>query len=304
MSSSEQQPLLRTAHEPARRPRQSTSRRFCNIAISSSFLGFLLLVLIPQALFDEHRHNHWPPHYHQPGHRRNDTARSKITYAELQEILLTSPDPDRISNSSYYYTHGSHLAGQNYSQALWTKEKWEDYGLKSDIVTYETLINYPLDHRLALYQKPSGADNISLSNTNTWVLKFEASLEEDVLEEVPTTGSPDRVPTFHGYSATGNVTGSFVYVNYGSYWDFEDLLKANVSLKGRIAIARYGGIFRGLKVKRAQELGMIGVVLFSEPGDDRREDPGELTYPDGPARNPSSVQRGSVQFLSIAPGDP
>lgn len=27
-------------------------------------------------------------------------------------------------------------------------------------------------------------------------------------------------------------------------------------------------------------------------------------YPEGPARNPTSVQRGSVQFLSIYPGDP
>lgn len=31
---------------------------------------------------------------------------------------------------------------------------------------------------------------------------------------------------------------------------------------------------------------------------------GYAAYPDGPARNPSSVQRGSVQFLSTYPGDP
>ena len=28
------------------------------------------------------------------------------------------------------------------------------------------------------------------------------------------------------------------------------------------------------------------------------------SYPFGPARNPTSVQRGSVQFLSLYPGDP
>ena len=28
------------------------------------------------------------------------------------------------------------------------------------------------------------------------------------------------------------------------------------------------------------------------------------SYPYGPARNPTSVQRGSVQFLSVYPGDP
>jgi N-acetylated-alpha-linked acidic dipeptidase len=31
---------------------------------------------------------------------------------------------------------------------------------------------------------------------------------------------------------------------------------------------------------------------------------GHLPYPAGPARNPSSVQRGSVQYLSSYPGDP
>jgi N-acetylated-alpha-linked acidic dipeptidase len=127
-----------------------------------------------------------------------------------------------------------------------------------------------------------------------------------VLEEDPTSGLADRVPVFHGYSASGNVTGQFVYVNYGTYQDFNDLVKANVSLEGKIALARYGGIFRGLKVKRAQELGMIGTVIFTDPGDDGKitEENGYTAYPDGPARHPSSVQRGSVQFLSVAPGDP
>lgn len=33
-------------------------------------------------------------------------------------------------------------------------------------------------------------------------------------------------------------------------------------------------------------------------------DNGYVAYPGGPARNPTSVQRGSVQYLSIYPGDP
>ena len=31
---------------------------------------------------------------------------------------------------------------------------------------------------------------------------------------------------------------------------------------------------------------------------------GYLTYPAGPARNPTSIQRGSVQYLATYPGDP
>jgi N-acetylated-alpha-linked acidic dipeptidase len=184
---------------------------------------------------------------------------------------------------------------------VWTKEKWEEFGVKSEINSYEVYINYPVDHRLALLEKEKKGDNASV-----WKVAFEASLTEDVLEDDPTSSLDDRIPTFHGYSATGNVTGPVVYVNYGTFQDYEDLLKANISLKGKVAIARYGGIFRGLKVKRAQELGMLGVILYSDPGDDgnNTEAKGVKAYPDGPARNPSSVQRGSTQFLSIAPGDP
>jgi N-acetylated-alpha-linked acidic dipeptidase len=40
--------------------------------------------------------------------------------------------------------------------------------------------------------------------------------------------------------------------------------------------------------------------MYSDPGDDGEmtEKNGHAAYPDGPARQPSSVQRGSVQFLS------
>ena len=86
----------------------------------------------------------------------------------------------------------------------------------------------------------------------------------------------------------------------GTYDDFEELRKANVDLQGKIALVKYGGVFRGLKVKRASELGMIGTVIYSDPGDDGEmtEENGYKAYPDGPARNPSSVQRGSVEYLS------
>jgi N-acetylated-alpha-linked acidic dipeptidase len=227
---------------------------------------------------------------------------NSIPFEELQQILLDTPEAEKAAEWSKYYTAGPHLAGKNLSQATWTQEKWQQFGIKADIVTYDIYLNYPLGHRLALYEKKEADKH----DVDSWEIKYEAKLEEDVLEEDETTGLPNRVPTFHGYSASGNVTAPFVYVNYGTYQDFEDLTKANISVKGKIAIARYGGIFRGLKIKRAQELGAVGVVLFTDPGDDGEltDEHGVNTYPNGPARNPSSVQRGSAQFLSIAPGDP
>jgi N-acetylated-alpha-linked acidic dipeptidase len=298
---SERTPLIQTAPvaPPYKRYRHNVTRRFCTIACGSSLIAILLLVVLPVALLP-HAHRHHP---HPTGVPSRPKANA-VSYKELQDILLTTPTGEKADEWSRYYTGGPHLAGKNYSQALWTKEKWEEFGVASSIVAYETYLNYPLGHRLALYEKIS--KNSDSQATESWKVKYEASLEEDILEEDSTTSLPDRVPTFHGYSATGNVTATYVYVNYGTYQDFEDLVRANVSLKGKIAIARYGGIFRGLKVKRAQDLGMIGTVIYTDPGDDGElsGSNGNNTYPNGPARNPSSVQRGSTQFLSVAPGDP
>jgi N-acetylated-alpha-linked acidic dipeptidase len=79
-----------------------------------------------------------------------------------------------------------------------------------------------------------------------------------------------------------------------------------VDLEGKIALSMYGGPFRGLKVKNAQNYGMIGCVIFTDPVDDGNITVanGYVAYPHGPARNPTCVQRGSVMFLSTYPGDP
>jgi len=59
-------------------------------------------------------------------------------------------------------------------------------------------------------------------------------------------------------------------------------VELGVQLKGKIALAKYGGNFRGIKVKNAQEHGMIGCVLFTDPGDD-----GNVTEAKGYAAYPS-----------------
>ena len=54
------------------------------------------------------------------------------------------------------------------------------------------------------------------------------------------------------------MTGELVYVNYGRVEDIEKLRSLGVSLEGRIAISRYGKIFRGNRLKNCQEAGAIG----------------------------------------------
>ncbi|KAJ5610704.1 Peptidase M28 [Penicillium lagena] len=215
-----------------------------------------------------------------------------LPYDQLQQILLNTPSAAKVREWSSYYTAGPHLAGKNLSQAVWTLEKWKEFGVEdTTLASYDIYLNYPVDNRLALLKKSGGITEVT----------FEATLEEDVLEEDPTSTLPDRVPVFHGYSATGNVTAQFVYANFGTYKDFEDLVNAGIALEGKIAIVKYGAILRGLKVKRAQELGMVGVIIYSDPQEDGEitEENGYETYPNGPARNPSAIQRGSTQFITL-----
>lgn len=283
---------------PRPRPQpRSVLRRFCTIALASTLIWTLIAPL------GSILSGNWYISGRDGQDRQTWPGRNQVDQDELRQILRDVPSSESAMQWSRYYTSGPHLAGKNYSQALSTKQKWEEWGIKSEINEYVVYINYPLDHRLALLK---GKEKKEQDGEKEYEVTYEASLVEDVIEEDPTSGLANSVPTFHGYSASGNVTAPVVYVNYGTYQDFEDLLAANITLKGKIAIARYGGIFRGLKVKRAQELGMIGVILYSDPGDDGEvtDEKGVPTYPEGPARQPSSVQRGSTQFLSVAPGDP
>ncbi len=112
---------------------------------------------------------------------------------------------------------------------------------------------------------------------------------------------PSRVnPVAAGYSASGDVLAPLVYANYGSTDDFATLRGAGVDVAGKVALIRYGRIFRGDKVRNAEAAGAAAVILFSDPADDGFAR--GAVYPDGPFRPPNAIQRGSVKIG--APGDP
>lgn len=75
----------------------------------------------------------------------------------------------------------------------------------------------------------------------------------------------------------------------GSIDDFERLVELGVDIEGKIALMKYGGLFRGLKVKNAQDHGAIGAVLFTDPGDD-----GNVTAANGYESYPGMLSRQQV----------
>ncbi len=105
-------------------------------------------------------------------------------------------------------------------------------------------------------------------------------------------GSGPQIPPFNGYTGDGDATADVVYVNYGLIEDYKTLDSLGISVKGKIAIARYGRSFRGIKAREAQKRGAVGLIVYSDPQEDGyfRGD----VYPKGPMRNADGIQRGSM----------
>ncbi|MDX6501241.1 MAG: N-acetylated-alpha-linked acidic dipeptidase [Blastocatellia bacterium] len=186
-------------------------------------------------------------------------------------------------------TAEAHIAGspEDYATAIYVRDQMRSFGLSADMKEYQVLLPFP--------RTPSIVELIAPRRERLQV-------REDVVPEDPSSSSKKIVPLYNGYGASGDITASLVYVNYGLPGDYEAVKKAGVDVKGKIAIARYGNSFRGVKAKVAEDNGAIGLIIYSDPADDGFTQ-GEV-YPKGPWRPDSSAQRGSVQFLFIYPGDP
>ncbi|KFA54291.1 hypothetical protein S40293_04836 [Stachybotrys chartarum IBT 40293] len=225
-------------------------------------------------------------------HAKRQEVEYPPVLTEVESILVNSLDSRSLDSWSYYYTHGDHLGGHNRSMAEWTMDQWSAAGFDTRIEEFWIWYTAPLHTSLRL-NRPDGTFH-------------DVSLIEDMLEEDSTTSYPNRIPAYHAMSASGNVSAEYVYVGRGQRADYQVLRDAGIELEGKIALSMYGGIYRGTKVRNAQENGMAGCVLFTDPLEDGEiiEANGYLPYPDGPARNPTQIQRGSVRFSSIYSGDP
>jgi len=208
--------------------------------------------------------------------------------ARFERIALDTPTPDSARRWLFQLTEEPHVAGTAAEKkvAEYVRDRFTEFGLDVEMVRYDVFLNHP--SRVSLRMTHPREEALSL-------------IEEAYAQDKDSTPR-GMFPAFHGYGASGNASGEVIYVNYGSPADHERLKQMGLSVEGRIALVRYGGAFRGLKVKEAQDRGAVGVLIYSDPADDgyMRGD----VFPDGPMRPPSAIQRGSVQFLSLQPGDP
>ena len=88
--------------------------------------------------------------------------------------------------------------------------------------------------------------------------------QEPAIPEDATSGNTaDALPPYVAFQGDGDVTADVVYVNYGMPADYQALERRGISVKDKIVLVRYGGGWRGLKPKLAQEHGAVGTIIFS-----------------------------------------
>jgi N-acetylated-alpha-linked acidic dipeptidase len=215
--------------------------------------------------------------------------------AKWDETFMAVPDPVLAGEHLKTLTSAPHWASspEDYATAQYVAEKFKDAGLQTEIVPYKVLLNKPVKILIEAFDS-TGARLMS-GPTPEHVNPNKNGGD-------PFQDDPRILPAFNGSSPSGDVTADVVYANYGTLADFQQLAKLGISVKGKIVIVRYGENFRGIKTYIAQQYGAAGVLIYSDPADDGyfRGD----VYPKGPWRPDTAVQRGSIQFLPIYPGDP
>lgn len=182
-----------------------------------------------------------------------------------------------------------HHVGSPYGKANaeYMRDLFRSWGYQAEIESYQVLFPTPKVRLLELVGPT----------------KFTARLTESPLKEDGTSGMvSEQLPVYNAWSADGDVTAELVFVNYGIPADYDELARLGIDVKGKIVIAKYGGSWRGIKPKVAQEHGAIGCLIYSDPKEDGYNQ-GDV-YPKGPYRPSDGAQRGSVMDMPVYPGDP
>src|SRR5258706_7012507 len=205
--------------------------------------------------------------------RRFDTA---ISSSEMGDWMKTmAAQPNHVGSP------------HNKANAEMVLAQFKSWGWDAHIETFEVLYPTPISETLELV----GA------------VPFKATLTEaPIAGDATSSRTKDELPAYVAYQGDGDVTAPLVYVNYGMQDDYKTLERLGVSVQGKIAIARYGQGWRGLKPKLAQDHGAVGAIIYSDPRDDGYS--ADDVYPNGPARPPHGFQRGSLADMPLYPCDP
>ena len=205
------------------------------------------------------------------------SASNSTAQRTLEAQAIARPDAARARAHSKALSAETHVAGTP------AQSRTRDYviaqmkamGLETEVRRYDVFLPHP---------------------TSVQVWRTSPRPKALSLAEPAVAGDPAsklaQYLTVNGYSGAGDVRGDVIYVNYGLIEDYAQLDSLGISVKGRIAVARYGRSFRGIKAREAEKHGATALLIYSDPQQDGYVN-GDV-YPKGPMRNKDGVQRGSV----------
>ncbi len=187
-----------------------------------------------------------------------------------------------------------HYAGTPADRALavYAAERLHEFGFATRIEPFTARVDTPRKLAVELFAdgRPFTPRDGFHKQRGTPPLGFD--LREAGEPDDPDTLEPAVGLPFNAGSGDGDVTAPLVYAHRGLPDDFATLRQAGVDVRGAIALIRYGGAFRGLLVQNAQAAGAVGAILYNDPADDGAAR--GATYPSGPWRPSTSIQRGSL----------
>ena len=219
---------------------------------------------------------------------RGFTYESSIVQKKYEEAFKRLTSPETCRRELRYLTEEPHLAGteNSYKIAQYLHKKYQEYGLDAQIYEYTVYLPYPIEVRVEM-----------IAPTH-----YLASGKEESWEWDKDSYETNIVAGYNAYSPDGDVTADLIYVNKGLPDDYQKLAEMGISVEGKIAMARYGGSYRGVKAKIAEEQGAAGLIIYSDPADDGYMK-GDV-YPRGPWRSADAIQRGTVKYIFQHAGDP
>ncbi len=215
-------------------------------------------------------------------------ASRMATEAEFEQHFEKLPDAGHAEADLQHLTSEPHVAGTEASHrvAEWLRDQFRSYGFDAEIVSYSAYLPLPSVAQLEMISP----EKVTLANP------------EPPLDQDKQSNDAHLLPVANDYSASDEVTAPVVYVNYGTPDDYRVLDSLGISVTGKMVLARYGRNYRGVKAKLAEEHGAVGLILYSDPDDDGFTN--GTVFPDGPWRPLEGIQRGSILYTQIRPGDP
>ncbi len=210
---------------------------------------------------------------------------------DIESRFVAIPSAEEARKHHRLMTAEPHPAGSErnnelaeYLADMWRAQGWEDVTIRR----YDVLQSAP--RRVALEMIAP--------------VPYTASLREDAYPVDPDTANPDVAGGWLAFSASGEVTAPLVYANSGNPADYAVLREHGIDVKGKVVIVRYSNpySYRGFKALTAQREGAAAILIYSDPAEDGYAK-GKV-YPDGPWGPESHIQRGSITYDFIVPGDP